>query len=160
MLRHEFSVVIRRPVAEVFAYVTDLPRTREWRTTVLEADALEWSGSSAVGARFRAVTRVAARRWDWILEVTRWDPPWGFAYAVVEGSVPMEVAYRLEQHGLEQQEEACRFTLEAATEPIGGTFGRLVVPIIAWGMRREVRRHVQNLQRILDVPDVPDVPRA
>jgi hypothetical protein len=147
MLRHEFSVVIRRPVAEVFAYVTDMPRTGEWRTTVLEADALEWEGSSAVGARFRAVTRVAARRWDWMLEVTRWDPPWSFAYAVVEGSVPMEVAYRLEQHA-----EGCRFTLEAATEPIGGAFGRLVVPVIASGMRREVRTDVRNLQRILDVP--------
>jgi uncharacterized protein YndB with AHSA1/START domain len=147
MLRHEFAVVIRRPVEEVFAYVTDLPRTGEWRTTVLEADALEGSGSSAVGARFRAVTRVAARRWDWILEVTRWDPPSGFAYSVVEGSVPMEVEYRLEQH-----EEGCRFTLEAATEPIRGIFGRLVVPVIAWGMQREVRMHVRNLQRILEVP--------
>jgi hypothetical protein len=147
MLRHEFSVVVRRPVVEVFAYVTDLPRTGEWRTTVLEADALEFQGSSAVGARFRAVTRVATRRWDWILEVTRWDPPWGFAYAVVEGSVPMEVEYRLEQH-----EEGCRFTLEAATETVGGIFGRLVVPVIAFGMRREVRMHVRNLQRILDVP--------
>ena len=149
MLRHEFSVVVRRPVAEVFAYVTDLPRTGEWHTTVLEADALEWEGPSAAGARFRAVTRVAARRWDWILEVTRWDPPWSFAYAVVEGSVPMDVEYRLEQH-----EDGCRFTLEAATESVGGAFGRLVVPVIAWGMRREVRMHVRNLQRILDVPQV------
>jgi hypothetical protein len=149
MLRHESSVVVRRPVAEVFAYVTDLPRTGEWRTTVLEADALEWLGPSAVGARFGAVTRVAARRWDWTLEVTRWDPPWSFAYAVVEGSVPMEVGYRLEEH-----DEGCRFTLEAATGTIGGAFGRLVVPVIAWGMRREVRMHVRNLQRILDVPQV------
>ena len=59
----------------------------------------------------------------------------------------MEVAYRLEEH-----EQGCRFTLEAATETVGGIFGRLVVPVIVRGMRREVRAHVQNLRRILDVP--------
>jgi len=145
MLRDEFTVVIRRPVEDVFAYVTDLARTPEWRTTVLEAEALEWEGPSAVGIRFRAVTRVGGRRWRWTLAVTRWDPPWRFAYTVVEGSVPMDVEYRLEEHP-----QGCRFLMTATTVSSGGTFGRLVVPLIAWGMRREVRAQVIDLQRTLE----------
>jgi uncharacterized membrane protein len=137
MLRNAFTVVIDRPVEEVFAFVTDLPRTPQWRTTVTQADPLEWQGTSAVGTRFRAVTRVAGRRWTWVLEVTTWDPPERFAYAVVEGSVPMEVAYRCEPHG-----EGCRFTMVAVVDRLGGAFGRVVVPVIAWGMRREVRAQV------------------
>lgn len=144
-LRSDFTVVIDRPVEKVFEFVTDLTRTPEWRTTVQRAEALQWQGASAIGARFRAVTRVAGRRWNWMLEVTTWDPPGRFAYAVVEGSVPMEVEYRCEP-----QDERCRFTMVASTEEFGGVFGRVVVPAIAWGMRREVRTHVGNLKKILE----------
>jgi uncharacterized membrane protein len=145
MIRDEFTVVIDRPAEEVFAFVTDLTRTPEWRTTVRQTDALQWQGTSAVGARFRAVTRVAGRRWNWVLEVTRWDPPGRFAYAVVEGSVPMEVEYRCQAHG-----EGCRFTMVASANKLEGVLGRVVVPMIAWGMRREARAHVGNLKRILE----------
>jgi uncharacterized protein YndB with AHSA1/START domain len=41
-LRSEFAVLIDRPVEEVFAFVTDLTRTPEWRTTVQRAEALQW----------------------------------------------------------------------------------------------------------------------
>jgi hypothetical protein len=125
--------------------VTDLPRTPQWRTTVTQADPLQWQETSAVGTRFRAVTRVAGRRWSWVLEVTRWEPPARFAYAVAEGSVPMEVEYRCEAHG-----EGCRFTMVAVVDGSVGVFGRVVVPVIAWGMRRAVRAQVGNLKRILE----------
>lgn len=144
MLRNEFTVVVDRPADEVFAFVTDLPRTPEWRTTVRKADAVRWEGASAVGTRFGAVTRVAGRRWNWVLEVTIWDPPRRFAYAVVEGSVPMEVEYRCEPHG-----EACRFTLAASSDQVG-VFWRAVAPMIAWGMRRELRAQLGNLKRIME----------
>ena len=66
---------------------------------------------------------------------------------------PVWTAAASASKSLAMREEGCRFTLEAATEPIGGIFGRLIVPIIAWGMRREVRMHVRNLRRILEVPE-------
>ena len=74
MLRNDFTTVINRPVEDVFAFVTDLTRTPEWRTTVRQADALQWKG----------------------------------------------------------------------------VFGRVAVPMIAWGMRREARTHVENLKDILE----------
>lgn len=143
--RNEFTVVIDRPVDEVFAFVTDLPRTPQWRTTVRQSEALQWHGVSPVGTRFRAVTRVAGRRWNWSCQVTAWDPPERFAYVVVEGRVPMEVGYRCAAHG-----EACRFTLWAEADQLGGFLGRIAVPMIAWGMRREVRAQLGNLKRILE----------
>lgn len=142
-MRHEFTVLIDRPVDEVFAFV-DLPRTPEWRTTVRQADALKWQGGSAVGTRFQAVTRVAGRRWNWVLEVTTWDPPWRFDYAVVEGSFPIAVGYRCEAHG-----EGCRFTMVGSVNKLEGV-GRVVAPMFAWGMRRELRAHLANLKRILE----------
>lgn len=145
MLRSAFTVAIDRPVDEVFAFVTDMPRTPEWRTTVRQADPLEWQGVSAVGTRFSAVTRVAGRRWDWVLEVTAWDPPWRFAYAVVEGSVPMEVEYHCQADG-----EGCRFTMAGSTNKLGGAAGRVLVPLVARGMRREMRTHLGNLKRKLE----------
>lgn len=144
-MRNESTVIIDRPVEEVFAFVTDLPRTPEWRTTVRAVDALEWQGVSAVGARFRAVTHVAGHRWDWVLVVTTWDPPGRFAYEVAEGRVPMQVEYNCEGDG-----EGCRFTMVASANTLQGVFERLVVPVIAWGMRREVRTQVRNLKTILE----------
>ena len=89
-MHEEFTVVIDRPVEEVFAFVTDLPRTPEWRTTVRQADPLTWQGTSAVGARFGAATG------------------------------------------------------------LGGVLGRVVVPVIARGMRRQMRAQVGNLKRLLE----------
>jgi uncharacterized protein YndB with AHSA1/START domain len=145
MLSNQFTIAIERPVEEVFAFVTDLPRTPEWRTTVRQADALQRQGDSAVGTRFRAITRVAGRRWNWLLEVATWEPPRRFAYTVIEGSVPMEVEYRCDAHG-----QGCHFTMIASVKTLEGAFGRIVVPMIAWGMRREVRAHVGNLKTILE----------
>ena len=80
-----------------------------------------------------------------LLEVITWDPPGRFAYVVVEGSVPMEAEYCCEAYGV-----GCRFTLTASASKFKGVFGQVLVPVIAWGMRREVRTHIGNLKNILE----------
>jgi uncharacterized protein YndB with AHSA1/START domain len=145
-MRRSASVTIDRPPEEVFAYVTDLARTPEWRATVLEAEALDWTdGTPAVGRRFRAVTRVAGRRWRWVLEVTEHEPPERFAYRVAEGSYELQVAYRCEPEGT-----GCRFTMVGRAGQPDGAFGRQVVPLLGRLMAREMRGHLLKLKRVLE----------
>lgn len=134
MLRNEFTVFIDRPADEVFAFVTDLPRTPEWRTSVRQADALE--GRGRLGGRQSLHGRHSSSGSS--LELGARGHYVGPAVAVrlrlVEGSFPMEVEHRCETHG-----EGCRFTMVGSANKLEGVFGRIVVPMIAWGMRRELR---------------------
>ena len=57
----------------------------------------------------------------------------------------MEVEYDCEAHG-----EQCHFTMAASVSELAGVFGKALVPVITWGMRREVRAHVGNLKNIFE----------
>jgi hypothetical protein len=40
--------------------------------------------------------------------------------------------------------------MAASVSELAGVFGKVLVPMIAWGLRREVRAHVENLKNILE----------
>lgn len=61
MARYEQSIVIRRPVEEVFAYMDDVRREPEWQTQLVEAEQTP-SGPTAVGTRKRYVSRFLGKR--------------------------------------------------------------------------------------------------
>lgn len=61
MARYEQSIFIARPTAEVFAYMDDLEREREWQPQLLEAEQTP-PGPTAVGTRKRYVSEFMGKR--------------------------------------------------------------------------------------------------
>lgn len=61
MARHEQSIVIGRPVAEVFAYMDDVEREHEWQSKLVEASQSP-PGPTAVGTRKRYVSEFLGKR--------------------------------------------------------------------------------------------------
>ncbi len=61
MARHEQSVIIRRPVADVFAYMDDITRETEWQSQLVEAEQTP-AGPTAVGTRKRYVSQFLGKR--------------------------------------------------------------------------------------------------
>lgn len=61
MPSHIESIFIRRPVSEVFVYMNDITREREWQPHLVEADQLP-AGPTAVGTRRRYVSEFLGKK--------------------------------------------------------------------------------------------------
>lgn len=72
MINAQSSVVIERPAADVFAYVSDPANERHWHTDVVEGDQIS-PGPVAVGTRFRWVMNFMGKR-ETSMRVTRYEP--------------------------------------------------------------------------------------
>lgn len=73
MARYQQSIVIDRPVNEVFAYMDDISREHEWQSQLVEADQTP-AGATAVGSRKRYVSEFMGKRLQNTYVVEQYDP--------------------------------------------------------------------------------------
>jgi uncharacterized protein YndB with AHSA1/START domain len=96
MSRAEHTIAIRRPTAEVFAWITDPDNTPLWQPALVEVRRLT-DGPIRVGWRFTEVRRLLGRSIGSVFEVTELDPPHRSAVTVVDGPVAGEASYVLRE---------------------------------------------------------------
>lgn len=63
MLRYDSSIIIERPVEEVFEYMQDIDREREWQPNLREAEQSP-EGEPRVGTRRRYVSEFMGKRFE------------------------------------------------------------------------------------------------
>ena len=73
MASHEQSILIRRPIAEVFRYMDDVSREREWQPHLLEAEQTP-PGPTVVGSRRRYVSEFLGKRLENTYVVQQYEP--------------------------------------------------------------------------------------
>jgi uncharacterized protein YndB with AHSA1/START domain len=95
MRRIEVSVVINRPIEEVFAYVTNPENEPLWQSGVLESE-LVGEGPLGVGAKTREVRKLLGRRLESTAEVTAYEPNAKIAFKSTSGPVQYEAWYTFE----------------------------------------------------------------
>ena len=73
MAETQLSVMIARPLEEVFAVLTDPNKTPRWSAPAVEE---QWitPGPAGIGSRRRAVTQLMGRRSENVAEVTAYEP--------------------------------------------------------------------------------------
>lgn len=96
MSRAEHTIVIRRPAAGVFAFITDPDRTPLWQPSLVDVQR-RTEGPIAVGSRFAEVRRLLGRSIESVFEVTELDPPRRSAVTIVEGPVAGHASYTLRE---------------------------------------------------------------
>ena len=146
MVWAEEQIVIARPCEMIFALVSDVPRMPSWRSTLVNA-AWDDEGPAELGRRFRAVTRVAGRRFAWSCEVTEWDPPRAFGYIArgTEGN-RHEVAVRF---GLEPVANVCRLTMAGGGE-LPGRIAGVAAPVFVRLIMHENRTALKKLKTLAE----------
>jgi uncharacterized protein YndB with AHSA1/START domain len=88
------TVVIDRPIAEVFAFLADAENDLRWRSGIREMS--HAGGGPGVGTRYRQrVAGPAGRSIPADIEVTAFDPPTRLAFAGTAGPVRPVGEYRL-----------------------------------------------------------------
>ena len=133
-MRIEQSFAVARPPAEVFAYMTDPANLKAWQPSKLGVEPLT-DGPPRLGYRVRERTRIGPRTWDQVVEFTEFEPGRVLATHIVEGAVPVDGRWTLEDDGA----GGARVHFVAAGELTGAA--RLAQPLLRRGIARSFRRY-------------------
>ena len=140
MVRIEFTVEVKRPPSDVFAYLTDVANLPEWQSSAIEASA---DGPMAVGTRISEVRKFLGRRMESTVEVTEYEPDAKFSLKTVSGPVPFEVS-----HTLRGEDGGTNLTFVGVGEP--GGFFKLAEPLVAKQAERQFKGDFETLKDLLE----------
>ena len=138
----EASVVINRPVEEVFAYVVDPNNTAQWAGPVVEAKQTS-EGPVGLGTTSTRVTQFLGRTMEATYEITEFEPNRYCADKMTSG--PMPISSRI---SIESVKEGAKVTIAGEIEAAG--FFKLAAPIVARMGKRQVATDVLTLKDLLE----------
>lgn len=144
MLKVEETVVVGRPIEEVFALLTDPARIPEWQSSALEAH-LDGGGPMHVGSTVLEQRKFLGRRMESTMEVLEYEPPHRFRVKASSGPIPFDVT-----NTLSAAEGGTR--IDAVLEGEPGGFFRLAEPLVGRAVARELRNNLETLKDILEAP--------
>ena len=142
MIRFEESVVIERPLQEVFAFVSDPGNDVDWAEEIAEVRQTS-EGQLGVGASFVQVAHFLGRRLEVPFEVTEYEPNRKVAITPTRGPIRLAARRSLEPVGA-----GARVTIEAWGR--SGLFLSLLEPVVAVVAKRRLRIALARLKRVLE----------
>jgi uncharacterized protein YndB with AHSA1/START domain len=141
-MNFETSVVIERPIEEVFGYVSDPRNFPAWNSAV-QSVAETSSGEGGVGTTYVMHRQLPDGAAENGLEVVERDPPTDFTIRTTSGPTPFTYRYHF-------SEDRGATSIELAAEvELGGLAGALG-PIASRVVKRGVDSNFADLKRILE----------
>jgi uncharacterized membrane protein len=142
MLNIEKSIVINRPVEEVFAFVSPGENWSQWATELVETKKTS-EGPLGVGTTYTHVAQMLGRRIENGYEVTEYEPNKKVSMKSTSGPIPAETSLTVES-----VEGGTKLALTVAAE-IAGVF-KLAEPLVARIMGRQQDANFANLKDLLE----------
>jgi uncharacterized membrane protein len=142
MVKHELSIIIQRPVSEVFAFVSDLTNGPQWQTGLVESRN-QTKGLLGVGTKFASVRKFLGRKIEGLVEITEYEPNSKFVIKSASGMAPFEETYLFEPTS-NGTKLSTVFKLHTS-----GLMG-LAEPMIVGGLKREMDADFGDLKDILE----------
>jgi uncharacterized membrane protein len=142
-IREEHTVVIDRPVEEVFAFATDPNNDSLWQSTTLETEQTS-EGAVDVGTTFRNTTKFLGRQVESTSEISENEPPHKQCLRITSGPIPGSGCYLFES----ADDGSTRFTQTFEAE-VGGFF-RLAEPVVGRAIRRQMEADMATLKDLLE----------
>jgi carbon monoxide dehydrogenase subunit G len=139
-MRIEQSFTVRRPPAEVFAFMVEPGNLKRWQPSKLSVEPLT-EGPPRQGYRIKERTKIGLRTWDQIVEFTEFEPGRALSTHIVEGSVPVDGRWTFEDDGA----GGTRAHFAAWGELTGAM--RIVEPLVRRGIQRSFRHYHELLAR-------------
>ena len=129
MVGFELSIVINRPIEEVFRALTNLENDIKWRSEWVETRNTS-GGAFGVGATFCLTGEFLGRRVPTNYEVIEYEPNLSAAWKTVSGPLPLKF-----QRTFERGEGGTRFTIKYEVE-VRGLF-KLLMSFLAGTVKRQ-----------------------
>jgi uncharacterized membrane protein len=142
MRRIEVSVMINRPIEEVFAYVANPENEPLWQSGVLESG-LVGEGPMGVGAKTKEVRKLLGQRLESIAEVTAYEPNAKIAFKSTSGPVRYEAWYTFEP-----VDAGTKFTMVGEADT--GGFFKLAEGLVVRQFEKEMQTSLAALKDILE----------
>jgi uncharacterized protein YndB with AHSA1/START domain len=139
-MRIEQDFTVRRPPAEVFAYMTDPANLKSWQPTKLSVEPLT-DGPPRQGYRLKERTKIGPRTWDQIVEFTEFEPARALTTHIVDGAMPVDGRWTLADDGA----GGTRAHFVAWGDLSGAM--RLLEPVLKHGIARSFRQYHELLAR-------------
>jgi uncharacterized membrane protein len=139
------EITLRRPKDEVAAFASDPSNAPRWYQNI---KSVEWVSQPPVqvSSRMAFVAHFLGRRIAYTYEVTEFVPGERLVMRTAEGPFPMETTYTWEA----TDDGHTHMTLRNRGTPSG--FSVLLAPFVSMAVRRENRRDLEALKRLLESP--------
>jgi uncharacterized protein YndB with AHSA1/START domain len=147
MVTNEKIITINRPIEEVFAYVSDLPRGPEWQPGLVEVRRIT-KGPDGVGAQFSGVRKFMGRKMESVIEFTTYEPNKKLVFKSISGNSPIVQSFLFEPTDVGTKLTA---RLELQTSGLIG----LAKPLIASSLKRDVDNNYDILKNLLENQTLP-----
>ena len=138
----DLTVVINRPVQEVFAYMGNPENNKNWQSHCL-GSVITSEGPTGVGTTFTDEVRFLGRRIKQIFEITEYDPNRRFSTRSISGLMGVKGTYTFES-----VEGGTKVSVVGGAEPSG--FFNLIKPIISREGKKEWETSLANLKGLLE----------
>jgi uncharacterized membrane protein len=141
MTHIEESIIINRPIEEVFAYVSDFRNTAQWQSGVVDVRVTP-EGPMGVGTQATVVRAFLGRRLEMTVEMIEYEPPTKQAFKAISG--PPTTNWRR----FEPTAEGTK--LSQVIDFHAGGFFALAEPLVARSIRRAVHGGLADLKDLLE----------
>jgi hypothetical protein len=113
MAMFTFSVFIDRSPQDVFDLLSNPLSCHQW-IPPMQSAAWTSSGEAGVGSTGRGLMNVAGQEMEFLLEITRWDPPSCYGIKILNVQLPFETMEYV--YTLEPVDGGTRVTLDGGSE--------------------------------------------
>jgi len=142
----EWTVVIKRPVNEVFALVANPENTPKWASGSAGAKKIT-EGPIRAGTKFRSVAKGLGRRMEAETEMTVYEPDKTFVSTVRSGPVPAEIRYIFDKV---EEGTALGVTMDWKPGGFFGGFFKVAQPLLDVMARRRFQRDLLHLRDLME----------
>ena len=138
----DMSIVIKRPLEEVFAFLSNPENNPKWVSMSNEVH-LTSAGPIGVGTTFRSVVTVLGRRLEGEVEFTEYEPNRSYAQKTTSGPIPVESRVTFER-----VDGGTQVTNHQVAEP--GGFFKLAEPVLVRMIKRQFEADFANLKDLME----------
>jgi uncharacterized membrane protein len=138
----EASIIINRPIEEVFSAVADFNQHAQWRQELIKAKVTS-DGPVGTGSTYTYNLKVMGREIETTGEVTTYQPPAVIAWKATSGPFPLSGSTRCEAVS-----EGVRVTEIVEAEPAG--FFKLAEPVLMRQQKAQMEKDLKNLKVLLE----------
>ena len=138
----ELSIVINRPIEEVFAVLDNLENDLKWRREWVDAKKTS-EGTIGVGTRYSLFAKALGRRIETVYETIKYEPNQIAAWKTMSGPLPLTF-----QRTFERVEGGTRFSIRYEAEVRG--FFKLLMLLLARSVKRQHEDDLRNVKELME----------
>ena len=142
MIKVEKSVIINKPVAEVFAYVQNNENSTKWQSGVVSMQ-MDEGPDNVVGSRYTEVRKFLGKEMRTTMEITAFTENVKWAAKVIKGQVLYEVTMTYAA-----VPEGTKVTTVVEGEPKG--FFKLAENLVVIGLEKSLEEDQNRLKTLLE----------